>query len=106
MRSLLRILIAVLLLGSAVQQGSLQAAIGFVVERLGGPVAAADAEARLDILALLRRVADAVATLPDPWHSLALMIGGIIGLTFAATIAGGLVRVTRRLSGWLRDAFV
>jgi hypothetical protein len=56
MRSLLRLLIAVIVLGSAVQQGWLQAATGFVVESLGGPAAAADPVARLDLALLLIRL--------------------------------------------------
>ena len=106
MRSLLRLLIAVIVLGSAVQQGWLQAATGFVVESLGGPAAAADPVARLDLALLLRRLAGAVVNLPDPWYSLAFMIGAIIGLVFAATIIGGVVRGATRLTGWLRDALV
>ena len=76
MRSLLRLLVTVLILGTAVQQGWLQAAIGFVTERLGGPAAAQDPLPQVDGLALLRRLGDMVAGLPDPWYSLALMIGG------------------------------
>ena len=48
----------------------------------------------------------AVAGLPDPWYSLALMIGGIVALIFAASVINGLVRATLRLTGWLRDALV
>jgi hypothetical protein len=106
MRSLLRLLVTVLLLGTAMQQGWLQAAIGFVTEHLGGPAATMEPLPRIDVTGLFGRLGDAVATLPDPWYSLALMICGIIALIFAASVINGLVRATLRLTGWLRDAFV
>ena len=106
MRSLVRLLVTLLLLGTAMQQGWLQAAIGFVTEQLGGPVSAADPLPRVDAMGLLRRLGEAVAGLPDPWYSLALMIGGLIALVFAASVVTGLVRAALRVSGWLRDAFV
>ncbi len=105
MRSLLRLLVTILLLGAAIQQGWLQAGTRFVVETLGGP-AAQDPIPRLDALGLLGRVAGAVSTLPDPWYTLALMVAGIIALVFAASVVSGMVRATTRLSGWVRDAFV
>jgi hypothetical protein len=106
MRSLFRLLVTVLLLGTAMQQGWLQAATGFAIEHLGGPAAAQDPLPPLDGMALAKRLGDAVAALPDPWYSLALMIGGIIALVFVASVLGGLIRATLRLTGWLRDAFV
>jgi hypothetical protein len=106
MRSLLRLLVTVLLLGTAMQQGWLQVAIGFVTEHLGGPVATMEPLPQVDVMALFRRLGDAVATLPDPWYSLALMVCGIIALILAASVINGLVRATLRVTGWLRDAFV
>jgi len=106
MRSLIRLLVTVVLLGTALQQGWLQAAIGFVTGHLGGPAAATEPLPRIDVTGLFGRLGDAVATLPDPWYSLALMTGGIIAVVLAASVINGLVRATLRVTGWLRDASV
>jgi hypothetical protein len=106
MRSLFRLFVTVLLLGTTMQLGWLQAAIGFVTEHLGGPGAVTDPLPRVDATGLLRRLGEAVAGLPDPWYSLALMIGGIVALILAAAVINGLVRAKLRLTGWLRDASV
>jgi hypothetical protein len=105
MPSLLRLLVTLLLLGAAMQQGWLQAAIGFVTEQLGGPAAATDPLPQVDAMGLLRRLSEAVAGLPEPWHSVALMTGGMIALILAVSVVTGLGRATLRLAGWLRDAF-
>lgn len=104
MRALPRLLITALLLGTAMQQGWLPGAIGFVVERLGGPAASAGPLPSVDAAGLVRRLGAAVAGLPDPWYSLALMTAGIVGLVLAAPVVSGLARAAARLTGWLRRA--
>ena len=93
MRSLFRLLVTVLLLGTAMQLGWLQAAIGFVTDISAVP-APYDPLPPVDATGLLRRLGEAVAGLPDPWYSLALMIGGIVALILAASVINGLVRAT------------
>jgi hypothetical protein len=105
MKTLVRLLLAVVVLGTAVQQGWLQAGTRFLAEQLGG-AAAAEQPGPLTGMAMLSRLAGMVGSLPDPWYSLALMVGGIIVLVFAVSLIGGVIRATLRLSGWLRDAFV
>jgi hypothetical protein len=102
MRSLIRLLVTVILVGTALQQGWLQAAIGFFIGHLGGPAASTEPLPRIDVTGLFGRLGDAVATLPDPWYSLALMTAVVL----AASVINGLVRATLRLTGWLRDASV
>ncbi|WP_431270542.1 hypothetical protein [Dankookia sp. P2] len=57
-------------------------------------------------MALFGRLAEAVNGLPDPWYSLALIVGGIIALVCAAAVINGLIRTILRLTSWLRDAIV
>jgi hypothetical protein len=105
MKTLVRLLLAVVVLGTAVQQGWLQAGTRFAAETLGRP-AAAEQLAQLNGMALLSRLVGVISNLPNPWYSLALMIGGIMILVLAVSLIGSLIRATLRFSGWLRDAFV
>lgn len=106
MRALLRLLLTLGVLGTALHYGWLQAAIGFASEQLGGPAGSLDPLPPVDAIVLLQRLGRVVIGLPDPWYSLALMAGGIVALILAAGLISGLVRIGLRLSGWLRDAFV
>ena len=109
MHLLVRLFVLALILGAAMQQGWLAAVTGSVVELLGGPatsVTGIDLLLRVDVMALLRRLGDAAGALPEPWHSLAWITGGIIALLVAASVVSGLVRGLSRLTGWLRDAVV
>ncbi|MFC7473831.1 hypothetical protein ACFQS7_05665 [Dankookia sp. GCM10030260] len=105
MKALVRLLLCVLLLGTAVQQGWLHAGTRLVVETLGGP-AALEPQATLDGMLLLRRLTGAIGILPDPWYSLAMMVLGSIALVLAVSVIGGCRRIATRFSGWLRDASV
>lgn len=105
MRSLVRLLVLVVL-GTALQQGWLQAALGFITERLGGPGATAQPLPQVDLVGLFRRLGQVAAGLPDPWYSLALLIGGIVGLVLAAAVINALVGLFARLGGWRRGASV
>ena len=105
MRSLIRLLIVVLLLGTAVQQGWLQSGTRFVTALLGGP-AGQDPGGEVDGLALARGLAGSIGSLPDPWYTLALMIGGVVGIVFLVSLLRGVVRTMTRLSGWVRDVSV
>ena len=81
MRSLLRLLVTVILLGAAMQQGWLQAAIGLV-----GLNVSAVPSPRMEPLPRVAGLVDGTIgslagtirrRLPDPWYSLALMIAGV-----------------------------
>lgn len=104
MRSLLRLLIAFLLLGTAIQQGWLQAGTRFVTAALGGPGTSADV-GHLDVMLPVRSLLAAVGTLPDPWYSLVVTTCGIIVLVFLGSVISRLVCAASRLAGWVRDVW-
>jgi hypothetical protein len=109
MRSLLKLLIVTHLLGTAVQQGWLQAGARQAAVLLGGPPGldpAVGVDALVTLRAILGGLAGRVASLPDPWHGLALAVGGMLALLLLASAVRVAVRTTIRLSGWLRDTWV
>ncbi|TDH63654.1 hypothetical protein E2C06_04835 [Dankookia rubra] len=106
MRSRVRLLFLILLLGSATQQGWLQAVLGFITDHLGGPGATAQPLPQVDLVGLFRRLGQAAAGLPDPWYDLAVVAGGIIGLVLAGAAIEALVGVIARLGNRRRGASV
>src|SRR6476619_7533106 len=92
MTALAKLLFLVLVLGTAMQRGWLQAGTGYVVAALGGPVVL-EPQAPLEGVVLLRRLARTAGDLPDPWYSLMMMALGGIALVLAIAITRGLVRM-------------
>ena|SRR5690349_1617245 len=103
MRSLLRLLIAVIVPGAAIQQGWLQAGTRLLGTALGIP---GGPGGEVDGMGVLRGLAGFVQGLPDPWYTLVLMTGGAAVAVFLVSLIRTAVRTTTRLSGWLRDVSV
>lgn len=127
MRSLLKLLLVVILLGTAMQQGWLQAGTRFVASIFGAH-AALTPDGGLDGMVVARGVGQAalgagevaygaggltlgamvqvIGALPDPWFTLSLMIIGTIALVLLVTLIRAAYRTSLWLSGRLRDVWV
>ncbi|MDO9708474.1 hypothetical protein [Paracraurococcus lichenis] len=113
MRSLLKLLVTLIVLGTAVQQGWLQAGTRFVAGLFGANPALVG-EGGMDGLAIVQglgplmwmSLSGTLRNLPDPWYTLAVMTAGIVAVVLVVGILRTAFRATIRVTGWLRDVWV
>lgn len=113
MRSLLKLLVTLILLGTAAQQGWLQAGTRFVADlfgshpglvpySLGVTGAVAEGVGRFTWIGL----SATIRNLPDPWFTLAILTAGVMATILLVTFLRTAIRTTLRVSGWLKDVWV
>jgi hypothetical protein len=107
MRSFVRLLVTVILLGAAIQQGWPQAGARLVGLLFGAhPALAPEAGVAGLVDGTIGSLAGTIRSLPDPWFTLAVMIAGVIGVILLVSVVRTAVNGMIRFNGWLRDLSV
>jgi hypothetical protein len=103
MGSLLKLLVLVVLVGVAVQQRWFDTLLGLSKEVAASPEAETVGWAAMSGLSA---AIDALRNLPEPWSTIAILIGGFAAVAAVLSIAASIVYAVVRLVGWLRDILV
>ena len=101
MRSLARLLLVVLVLGTAIRQEWFAAGLARLARGLGLPMADPIGDP-----GILHVLVGLVRALPEPWHMLVLVPGAMLGVFAAVFVIRAVVGAALRVTGWVRDVTV